>query len=167
MSPYTGTKSFGRRGSGIYHEAPLPFRYLSHDGRCAIDIAAARGIDSDVVSPLDLRNAALAIINICVATRPSEGGLITGLGENGGISMRVVPYRPSVTCGPDASGPPWITCRDIIDVMPADDKQQIFGPESDGTTTIPIPWSKTSPRLRCAMSIDATAPGPVSEGVSW
>lgn len=106
MSAYSGTRSFGRRGTG-YYEAPLPFRYLSHDGRCAVDVSAARGVTESVVSPIDLKNAALVIIQICVATKPNQGGLVTGLGENGGLVMRVVPYRPTVACGPDGSGPPW------------------------------------------------------------
>ncbi|KAL8803381.1 MAG: hypothetical protein Q9200_006232 [Gallowayella weberi] len=107
MSGYEGTRHFGMRGSGEYYEAPLPFRYLSRDGRCAVDIATARGVKSDIISPLDLKNAALSIVQICVGTAPSEGGMITGLGENGGVSMRVVPYRPNVRCGPVNSGPPW------------------------------------------------------------
>ncbi|KAL8953344.1 MAG: hypothetical protein Q9222_000806 [Ikaeria aurantiellina] len=108
MSSYVGTKSFGQRGQGTgYHEAPLPFRYLSHDGRCAVDLNNARGVASDVVAPIDLKNAARAIIQVCVSLPPNEGGLITGLGEGKGLALRVVPYRPTVTCGPDGSGPPW------------------------------------------------------------
>ncbi|KAL8675765.1 MAG: hypothetical protein Q9186_007622 [Xanthomendoza sp. 1 TL-2023] len=119
MSAYEGTKRFGMRGSGEYYEAPLPFRYQSHDGRCAVDIAATRGVVSDVISPLDLKNAALSIIQICVGVAPNEGGMITGLGENGGISMRVVPYRPNVRCGPANSGPPcklWLAAN-AVDFM--------------------------------------------------
>ncbi|KAL9008567.1 MAG: hypothetical protein Q9173_006322 [Seirophora scorigena] len=158
MSNYVGTKSFGQRGTTGYFEAPLPFRYLSHDGRCAIDVAHARGVTSDIVSPLDLKNAALAIIQVCVAITPNEGGLITGLGEGRGLSLRVVPYKPSVVCGPDGSGPPWITCRDFIDRMPTDSDKQVFGPHDDATTTIPIPWAHTSSRRRCAMFIDIGEP---------
>ncbi|KAI4287443.1 MAG: hypothetical protein L6R35_003304, partial [Caloplaca aegaea] len=110
MSDYPGTKSFGQRRTEGFYEAPLPFRYLSHDGRCAIDLARARGeIFSDIVSPHDLKNAAAAIIQICVGLPPNVGGLITGLGEMGGILLRVVPYRPSVTPTRKSSAPATLT----------------------------------------------------------
>ncbi|KAL8647360.1 MAG: hypothetical protein Q9210_005607 [Variospora velana] len=169
MSNYPGTKSFGQRRSEGFFEAPLPFRYLSHDGRCAVDLAHARGVTSDIASPLDLKNAAMAIIQVCVGLPPNEGGLITGLGETGGISLRVVPYRPSVVCGLDGSGPPWVTCRDFIDKMPTDSNPQIFGPRDADTTTVPVPYKHTSIRRRCGMIINTSDSRgrAISEGGDW
>lgn len=93
MSSDTVPVTFGERG-GQGYDAPLPFRYLSHDGRCAIDVAHAVGVKSDSVVPLDLKNAAWLLIQVCVSIKPNEGGLITGLGENKGLSIRMVPYKP-------------------------------------------------------------------------
>lgn len=98
--------TFGDRESGRF-DGPLPYRYLSRDGHCAIDIAHAVGVDFDTAAPIELKEAARIVIQICVSVSPNEGGLITGLGVNKGLSLRVVPYKPTVACGPDGSGPPW------------------------------------------------------------
>ena len=128
MSVYDKPKTFGERSTGTY-DAPLPFRYLSHDGLCAIDIAHTAGVLFDTITPLAVKEAAKLLIDICVAVPPSQGGLLTGLGVNGNLALRVVRYQPSVFCGPEESGPPWITCRHIIDAMPANNKRQYFAPK--------------------------------------
>ncbi|KAL8865730.1 MAG: hypothetical protein Q9174_006729, partial [Haloplaca sp. 1 TL-2023] len=130
MSSYELPRTFGERGTG-YYEANLPFRYLSRDGLCAIDISHTEGVDSDEVAPAEFKKAAKYIIDVCITGSPNEGGLVTGLGKNGHLSMRVVPYKPTVECGPEGSAPPWMTCRDIVDAMPANNKRQVFGPEQD------------------------------------
>ena len=101
-------RTFGDRAAGAW-DAPLPFRYLSHDGLCAVDVSHSHGSTFDTVTPLALKETARLLIQICVQTPPSIGGLATGLGENKALSMRIVPYKPTVYCGPVDSGPPWIT----------------------------------------------------------
>lgn len=166
MSSEVRPKTFGERGTGTY-DAPLPFRYLSHDGLCAIDVSHVAGIDFDTITPIDLKEAADALIAVCVAGLPSIGGIATGLGVNQGLLMRVVPYRPNVYCGPKDTGPPWVTCRHIIDSIPANNQPQVFGPAGWDNTTVSIPWKKTSTARRCVMSIDAIAPGQISDSSDW
>lgn len=166
ITSYTSPRSFGERGTGDY-DAPLPYRYLSRDGLCAIDIAHASGIESDVIAPIDLKQAAEIIIRVCVSGKPSEGGLLTGLGMNKGLSMRVVPYIPNVSCGPDASGPPWISCREVLDTMPANNKRQVFGPKIDEKTTVALPWSYTTMYRRCGIILDGVVPERVSDTGDW
>ncbi|KAL8671952.1 MAG: hypothetical protein Q9168_003578 [Polycauliona sp. 1 TL-2023] len=166
MSSYTAPQVFGERGTG-YYDAPLPFRYLSHDGLCAIDLAHSAGVLSDTVSPVDLKVAARLLISVCVGQAPNEGGLITGLGEKKALALRIVPYRPMVTCGPPNSGPPWISCRDIIDSMPANNKKQVFGPSGDARTTVELPWKFTTTRQRCGVFVNGIQPGRTIDTGDW
>ncbi|KAL8846470.1 MAG: hypothetical protein Q9221_008436 [Calogaya cf. arnoldii] len=166
MSSYTTPQSFGERNTG-YYDAPLPFRYQSHDGLCAIDLSHAAGVLSDVIAPVDLKVAARLLISVCVAQAPNEGGLLTGLGQNKALALRIVPYRPTVTCGPEDSGPPWLSCRDIVDRMPANNKKQVFGPKGDARTTVPLPWKYTTTRQRCGVFVDGTEPGRTTDTGDW
>ena len=166
MSSSPDPKTFGERGTGMY-DAPLPFRYLSHDGLCAIDLSHVAGLEFDTIAPSDLRDAAESIIVVCIFGQPNIGGIAMGLGVNKGILMRIVPYRPSVYCGPRGTAPPWITCRHILDNIPANNEPQIWGPKDWENTTIPIPWAKTTDARRCSMVVDGIAPGPVSESTDW
>lgn len=158
--------TFGDRTIGRF-DGPLPYRYLSRDGRCAIDFAHAAGVDFDTATPQTLREAARLVIQICVSIDPNQGGLITGLGQNKGLAVRVVPYRPTVTCGPSGSGPPWVTCRDILDFMDADNKPQVFGPRGEEQTTVAIPYAYTSERQRCGITVDTTEAGHLSDKGTW
>ena len=166
MSSDNTPRIFGERGTGDY-EAPLPFRYLSADGLCAVDLSHASGVISDTVAPGDLKEAARVLIDVCVAGKPSEGGLMTGLGQNKGLALRVVRYKPSVTCGPADTGPPWITCTHILDNMPADNQKRIFGPQNWANTTVALPASFTTQQRRCGLVVDGTEPGSVSDTSDW
>lgn len=166
MSSDVRPRTFGERGTGTY-DVNLPFRYLSRDGLCAIDVSHQRDLNFDTIAPIDLKEAAGIMIQICVSGKPSIGGVTAGLGVNKGLSMRVVPYRPNVFCGPPDSGPPWITCRRVIDVMPASGKAEIFGPKAWENTTVEIPWAQTSVRRRCMVVVDSIHEGVVSDTSDW
>ena len=166
MSSYTVEVKFGERGTGHY-DANLPFRYLSHDGLCAVDLSHASGIASDTITPKELKDAVNNIILVCVLGSPNTGGLVTGLGSHKGLAVRVIPYRPSVTCGPPDTGPPWTTCRDILDNMPTSGNPQVFGPKNDPSTTVALPWSYTTGSRRCGIYVDGTGPGGVSDRSDW
>ena len=166
MSQDPGPKTFGERGSGTF-DAPLPFRWLSHDGLCAVDLSHVAGVEFDTIAPSDLKEAAESIIAICIYGRPNLGGIATGLGVNKGLVIRIVPYRPSVYCGPQGTAPPWITCRHVLDVIPANNEPQIFGPKAWENTTVAIPWARTTDARRCAMVVDGIAPGLVSDSSDW
>ena len=167
MSSDVHPKTFGKRGTGDEWDAPLPFRYLSNDGLCAIDVGIRAGETFDTISPMELKEAASWLIRICVSIDPSEGGLYSYLGVNKALSLRIVRYRPNVLCGPEGSGPPWMTCRRIIDQMSADSQKQIFGSRQFANTTVIVPWRYTTVKRRCAMTIDGTAPGLVSDTADW
>ncbi|KAI4229833.1 MAG: hypothetical protein L6R40_008043 [Gallowayella cf. fulva] len=157
MSASTIPVRFRERGTNDL-VSPLPFRYLSHDGLCAIDVAHAAGIFTDEIAPVDLKIAARIIISTCViATKRGElntGGLLAGLGQNKALAVRVISARPNTTCGPDNSGPPWESCRDVIDQMRANNERQVFGPYDDPRTTVPLPWRYTTGHHRCKITVD-------------
>ncbi|KAL8790930.1 MAG: hypothetical protein Q9213_000355 [Squamulea squamosa] len=167
MASFTTPVSFGERGTPGPYSAPLPYRYLSHDGLCAVDVAHTAGVLSDTIAPVDLKIATRLIIQICIQQSPNEGGLITGLGQNKALALRVVPYRPTVKCGPDGSGPPWLSCRDIVDKMPANNKRQVFGPKGDARATVPLPWSYMTARQRCGVIVDGKEPGRTFDTGDW
>lgn len=166
MSDDTLPRTFGRRGAGAF-DAPLPFRYLSQDGRCAIDVSHAADTTFDTIIPAELKETAAVIIQICITGNPDIGGIATGLGVNKGLALRIVPYRPTVFCGPEGSGPPRASCRRIIDIMDATNQKQIFGPDGWENTTVPIPYVRTTSARRCAMIIDGTEPGDISDTCDW
>ncbi|KAL8650496.1 MAG: hypothetical protein Q9210_003790 [Variospora velana] len=167
MSSYTVPRTFGERFTGEW-DAPLPFRYLSHDGLCAIDLSHAAGVDGDTVAPVDLKEAARLIIQVCIAVSPNEGGLVTGLGVNKALSLRIVPYRPTVTCGPDGTfSSDDLACRDVLDRMPANNKRQVFGPKGQPGTTVGLPWGYTTGRRKCGAVVDTSEEGKISDESDW
>ena len=166
MSMDPSKVTFGERHEGFW-QANLPFRWLSHDGRCAIDLGHTKGAISDEMAPGDIRRMVRVLLDVCVRGRPNEGGMVSNIGESGNLLLRIVPYKPTVTCGAEESAPPWITCRDIIDGMPTGGKKVTFGPRSDPETTVALPWAMTAGSRRCVVSIDGTEAGAVKDTWTW
>lgn len=157
--------TFGQRGKGDW-DANLPFRILSRNGLCAIDIAHRAGAVSDTITPVALRQNAAALIDLCVGTKPNEGGVVSNLGKHGNLALRVTPYRPRVTC--QAQGPLASDCKAIIDVLPVDGQKQVFGRKGnpDPEITLRIPISYLSWRRECQVYID-TLPETDIERYDW
>lgn len=169
MSNEPSIVTFGQRGKGTW-DANLPFRWLSRDGQCAIDLGHTQEFESDAIKAIDLQEIAKALLNICVVERgrlPNEGGLVTNIGENGNLLLRMVKYKPSVTCGPDNSGPPWPTCRYVVDNMPTGGRKETFGPRDDRETTVPLPWGVTAGPRICKVVVDGTEAGAVKDTGTW
>ena len=57
-------------------ETPLPIRYLSDDGTCAIDIVNTDGISGDISTGMDMAQQAKLLIDRCVHGE-KKGGLVT------------------------------------------------------------------------------------------
>lgn len=168
MPKITKTMTFGERGRGDW-DGVLPYRILSADGLCAIDISHKANTLSDKISPSDLRQSVELVIEICLKTKPNEGGVITNLGQNGDLAVRVMPYRPSVRCGQPYSNPPVADCRMITDLMPADARKETFGQKSDTDPkiTVKLPASFQMHRKRCEVVIDTLLPGEGQDTCDW
>ncbi|KAM0796877.1 hypothetical protein BDR22DRAFT_975776 [Usnea florida] len=142
MDDTTVSKSYGERDSddpgSTDWDANLPLRILSYDGRCAIDVSHSARSPSDTIAPSYLKSYARTLISICLQpssspppTSPSAsvGGIVSNIGDNGNLAIRVTKYNPvNVHCtGEAGSGPPWFDCRDSIDAMPTIDT--VTGPD--------------------------------------
>ncbi|KAL9074997.1 MAG: hypothetical protein Q9161_001928 [Pseudevernia consocians] len=115
-------KTYGERnaeapGSTTW-DANLPLRILSSDALCALDISHSAASPSDTITPSLLRTHARSLLAVCVQGSPSLGGIASNLGQAGHLALRVTPYRPRVHCFGPGTGPPWETCRDLVDGMP-------------------------------------------------
>lgn len=105
-----------------------------------------------------------ALIDICVLTPPNEGGTVSNLGVNGGLSVRVTPYRPIVSCGKPGTAPPPLACREVLDYLPTSGEEQRFGPGTDPQVTFPVPKRYTASALGCGFTVDTVAAGLVDQG---
>ena len=146
---------FGERGHGQW-EANLPFRILSSNGLCAIDISHRANIWSDKITASELKLNAGILIDVCVKGTPNQGGVISNIGDDGNLAVRVTPYRPTVYCDPPGSNPPWADCRTIIDNMPVDGTKQVFGQKNDSDSEIEVslPAGYSTGQRRCQVYVD-------------
>lgn len=165
-----GTKAltFGERNQGDW-DGVLPYRILSPDGLCAIDISHRAKILSDQISASELRQSVELVIEICVKGKPNEGGVVSNIGKNGNLAVRVMPYKPSVRCGHPLSAPPIANCKLILDHMPANGTKEVYGQkdDTDPKITIKLPATITGRRRRCQLLIDTLVPGTGKDTSDW
>ena len=160
---------FGERHRGTWG-GNLPYRILSIDGLCALDLSHRAGAYFDSITPRELKENARALINICVKGNPNEGGVVSNIGYKGDLAIRVIPYRPSVHCS--SSEPSYdfrSDCRLMIDEMPVDGTRQIFGQRNDPDPeiTVKIPFGFTTRRKRCSIYFDTMVPGDGKDAYDW
>ncbi|KAI4251262.1 MAG: hypothetical protein LQ352_004958 [Teloschistes flavicans] len=67
-----------RPGTGKAGDVSLPVRYLSDDGRCAIDINVASGKHGDVATGLGIARAASEIFRTCLPWQPTPQQSMSG-----------------------------------------------------------------------------------------
>jgi len=166
MSRETSILSFGDRHQGNW-DAVLPFRWLSSDGLCAIDLSHRNGVLGDWIKPVELRPIVRVLLDVCVRGSPNEGGLANNVGEKGDLLLRVVKYRPTVTCGATVPGLWWETCRNVVDSMSIDGRKVVFGPAGDPDTVVALPWRATTQETKCGVGIDGAAGGDVKDTADW
>lgn len=73
-------RTIGQRTEGNF-DIPLPFRVLSHDGLCAVDITHRKGLIYDISTGDELSQAALLVLDACVKGDMQQGGVAVGIGE--------------------------------------------------------------------------------------
>lgn len=79
----TAPLSFGMRSSrGPHYDVGLPRRWISSDGKCAVEPALAPGATTARASLEDVAVAAFVVMKNCIERRePSSGGLARNIGE--------------------------------------------------------------------------------------
>lgn len=94
---------------------------------------------------------------------------MSNIGVNGGLGVRVMPYKPNVHCDPIGTSPPWNDCRKIIDDMPAEDTKQIFGQQDDPdpTITVQLPAGYNTQLRRCQVYVDTLKPEVRTDTYDW
>ena len=94
----------------------LPYRFLSSDGFCAIDIVPNPGSVSDRASLWEIKQAAFACISKCVQGYPSTGGIVRDIGLKNKLAVIVRSYVPEVQCAASAAAAPVLgSCQKILD----------------------------------------------------
>lgn len=90
--------TFGARTMGQF-EVQLPYRVLSTDGLCAVDIRERPGAKWDSATWAEISVKAREIVDSCVLLLSQKLGVtVGGVGAKGGLSATVRSYKPDVTC---------------------------------------------------------------------
>ncbi|CAF9942793.1 MAG: hypothetical protein HETSPECPRED_008329, partial [Heterodermia speciosa] len=135
----TDTRPFeiGRRGD-LRIRLQLPYRFLSADGLCAIDLerGAGGGVEADIITWSSIRDAALGIIVDCVTnSRGSSrqfsglGGTIRGLGRSHLVNVVLRSYEPEVHCYDREYLDPVLRCQKTLFAMPTRPNLMTWLPE--------------------------------------
>lgn len=116
---------------------------------------------------MELRPIVRVLLDVCVRGNPNEGGLANNVGEKGDLLLRVVRYRPTVTCGATVPGLWWETCRNVVDSMSIDGSKVVFGPRGDPDTVVVLPWKATTRETKCGVEIEGAGGGDVKDTADW
>lgn len=120
-----------RQRSPEPNQVPMPIRYLSSDGRCAIDIALREGSSGDATSGDNLHYAANKIIDECVIGRGRGGAFPIAFSRNSGMRVIVRSYQPTIDCesGVHQIPPRYKDCQEVLQRFPANERQRLFATE--------------------------------------
>ncbi|MCJ1452682.1 hypothetical protein MMC28_003025 [Mycoblastus sanguinarius] len=155
MNQTTDIYNWGQRRTpgAINFNVKLPFRILSYDGFCAVDIVHKKGAISDYASGLEVHTAAQRVLNGCVKSgAPNEGGYVGSVGQSGNLVVIVRLYTPVVRCmGDSRSAPPRGSCQKVLDALPVSMESLVFGPMGNPTVRAILPRSFAAAYTNCRM----------------
>lgn len=153
--------SFGARTVGTF-ERPLPYRYLSDDGLCAIDVDIMNSFGSDTATNHDISTAAKSILDKCVfrdvtkTVYESIGGVYPGVGRHSGLKVKVSSYSPTVKCEPGLAPPDIAACLNLMGTMQTGKSRVSFVRKRDPTRirNLIVPKRVASATGLCTAVID-------------
>lgn len=154
--------TFGNRTAGQAWNIPLPFRFISRDGTCAIEFDQTQkgSITSDEATGFQMSAAAWDLIQKCSSIQTKDrGGIATGLGEKGRVSLVVQEYKPNVQCGVpsfSATGGVREACQAALNTLPVSTFSQTFGAKGTPDAEIELPKSYSDDNSRCFVTVDIT-----------
>ena len=117
--------------AGAHFDVGLPFRFLSEDGLCAIDIRATRESETllalgDPAKNIEVSEAAKLVLDQCVSIR-HQGGSITGFSQRDLLTLIITKYEPKAVCEPSPEEIPFIPfCERVLQTMPARKQKEVF-----------------------------------------
>ncbi|KAL8664201.1 MAG: hypothetical protein Q9202_003279 [Teloschistes flavicans] len=108
-------------GEGVF-AIWLPYRLISGNGVCTIDIVRKGTADFDTTSGPELSRAMWKLINQCVRDEGGQGGVASNIGEHGTLGIILRSYNPSqVQCSRQADQRfGFDECHVLLDHIPAD-----------------------------------------------
>lgn len=115
--------TYGARSRGVF-DRPLPYRYLSDDGLCAVDIYHMSRVFHDTATNHEISAAAKLILDKCVFRDPRRrgnvpiGGYLPYVGNHRGLSVRVSSYSPDVRCTFDSKHEDENVCSKLLGILP-------------------------------------------------
>ncbi|KAG7008895.1 hypothetical protein G7Y79_00004g014790 [Physcia stellaris] len=121
----TTLRTFGERGRGAFRE-PLPRRYLSADGKCAIDISNTRNrAYDDSATDKQMKDAAQRVVERC--------------GVHGNLVATVKAYKPRVMCTPQKVTDDAGACQNLLAGLRVEYNWATFGKQGVREATWNIP----------------------------
>lgn len=152
--------TYGARTHGDFG-VQLPYRFLSADGLCAIDIEVGLGKSWDLSNWAEISEKAKLLVDRCVLLVPNRrhtmGGIIGNVGIEGKLSIVVRSYVSDVTC---RNYPPYVDggrCSNVLGTLPVAKRGVLFsrtGIPGKGSIIIPDGRNFTEPQDVCTATID-------------
>lgn len=117
---------------------PMPVRYLSDDGICAIDLILAPGSGGDEASPDLIYHNAKSIIDRCVVME-GKGGVQMDFTRGDDMKIVVRRYEPSLECVPGQHPTPsYESCQEILQWIPSSTKWVYFTTDEQRHAPSPV-----------------------------
>ncbi|KAF6220320.1 hypothetical protein HO133_003452 [Letharia lupina] len=152
-------RSYGDRETQQAYDFPLPLRYASADGTCFIEVFPTIEGTSDLLKPLNLKQAVRYLIHKCVEGGNPEGGIAEKLGQANRLSVFVQRFEPNVDCFNDEGKPPFNQqCLLDLSYMPVTDTEQVFGKKNTPNIDVALPVRFADSSAQCV--IDVIIDGP-------
>lgn len=172
IQPFAGWITIGPRGGQAGYNYLLPWRWISDDGRCVIDVFPTEAGGDGMALPKQLIAAATELVDQCVVKGNGVGGVITDIGWNGKFSLSVRPYDGSaVECQEKPADPPFGDgCDALLQTMPAGiDDRDTFGPAGAPGVTAALPYAHYTESDNCALAItlEPDLPASTRDAETW
>ncbi|KAF6217736.1 hypothetical protein HO133_006563 [Letharia lupina] len=134
--------SFGMRNTGAF-DIGLPQRYISSDGKCAIEPTLEPDKELARASAEDVAVAAFVVVRNCAAKQGGKGGIAKDIGGDDNLRIVVSKYDPAhVRCYGKMRRPQvQVSCQGILDSMRTSNENVYFGPRGDPLTNVGLPFS--------------------------
>lgn len=169
ITPEQGERTWGMRDdshSGPEYAVNLPWRWLSQDGLCSVQVYLVAPATVGHVSPAEVKRGAEAVFETCVVGH-SLGGLASDLGGDNKLAVVVQSAdNANVQCIGDPPPPHYQDCFLVVHSMFATMQRQTFGSIGDPTVENPLPHTFYSlPHGACVAVV--SIPPALRETSSW